>query len=85
VITIEMILGVLAIAASVSAAARYVGGKLYRFAMVQDEAMDLLRANSVKIEAIRFNTDRLSERVRDLENYLEKTTEFRRRDYGPQA
>jgi len=80
---IEGIIGVLTISGSVFAAANYVGGRLFKFALKQDEAADLIRDATVKIEAIRFNTNRLTERVRDLENYLEKTSDFRRRDYGP--
>lgn len=77
-----------AIALSTLIGAVAVGGRalfklILKIAATLDDVRDEQHSQRLHLEAIRQNTYRTGNRVTDLENYLEKTTDFRRRDYGP--
>lgn len=84
-LALEIALGVVTLLGAVGVVGQRGLKLMLRIQATLDDVRDDQLVQRTHLEALRFNSDRTSNRLRDLENFLEKTTEFHRRDYGPPA
>lgn len=85
VLALEFALGIVTLLGAGGAVARH-GFKLaMKIQLTLDEVRDGQKSAQTHLQALRQNSDRSGNQIRDIENYLEKRGPFRRRDYGPPA